>query len=64
MDKSAPLPAFFGIVEIYEAPELEKAPAKGLVNTMHIQAESALRERADAANTGVAIGVARDAAIA
>lgn len=63
MHGTAPGPAFVGVIDFNERPKLQKAAAMLLVDLVDIQGQPPLGQRGDAADTCMAIGVARHAAV-
>ena len=58
-----PVPAVVWALDVNHRPKRQEVLAMLLVDLVNVDVEAPLRESSYAANTGVAVGVARDAAI-
>ncbi|NDC88030.1 MAG: hypothetical protein EB075_04360 [Bacteroidetes bacterium] len=63
MPVAVPVPAIISLADLNQGPELKETPPVAFVDLMDVESQAAFRERGDAANTGVAIGVAGNATI-
>ena len=63
MRVAVPVPAFIGVADFYEGPELQEPTPECPVDLMHVEAEPTFSQRANASDASMAVCVTGDASI-